>query len=33
LVYRDGKAIKVSVKVANRSQFPKPVLTGARSGE
>jgi serine protease Do len=33
LIYRDGKAMKVTVKVANRSQFPKPVLTGARSGE
>jgi serine protease Do len=33
LIYRDGKPIKLKVKVANRTQFPKPVLTGARSGQ
>jgi serine protease Do len=33
LVYRGGKSMKMNVKVANRTQFPKPVLTGSKVNE
>ncbi len=33
LIYRGGKSMKMNVKVANRTQFPKPVLTGSKVSE